>query len=104
MNILLLEDESLVAKNLEKLVRQLLPDATLHGPLVSVEASMRWLKQHPEPDLILSDIQLADGVSFDIFQELTRSFGQTIIAVTHDDDFARKSDRIIEMKDGIIIS
>jgi lipoprotein-releasing system ATP-binding protein len=41
---------------------------------------------------------------FDIFQELTKNFGQTIIAVTHDDDFAKKSDRIIEMQDGIIIS
>ena len=40
---------------------------------------------------------------FDIFQELTQNYGQTIIAVTHDDDFAKKSDRIIEMKDGLII-
>ncbi|GEC78287.1 ABC transporter ATP-binding protein [Flavobacterium aquatile] len=44
------------------------------------------------------------AIVFDIFQELTRNFGQTIIAVTHDDDFAHKSDRIIEMKDGRIIS
>ncbi len=43
------------------------------------------------------------NIVFDIFQELTKDFGQTIIAVTHDDDFARKSDRIIEMKDGEII-
>ena len=43
-------------------------------------------------------------IVFDIFQELTRNFGQTIIAVTHDEDFAHKSDRIIEMKDGRIIS
>jgi lipoprotein-releasing system ATP-binding protein len=44
------------------------------------------------------------SIVFDIFQELTKSYGQTIIAVTHDDDFAHKSDRIIEMKDGRIIS
>lgn len=44
------------------------------------------------------------NIVFDIFQELTRNFGQTIIAVTHDEDFAHKSDRIIEMKDGRIIS
>jgi lipoprotein-releasing system ATP-binding protein len=42
-------------------------------------------------------------IVFNIFQELTRNFGQTIIAVTHDEDFAHKSDRIIEMKDGFII-
>lgn len=42
-------------------------------------------------------------IVFDIFQNLTKNYGQTIIAVTHDDDFAQKSDRIIEMKDGEII-
>lgn len=42
-------------------------------------------------------------IVFDIFQELTHNYGQTIIAVTHDDDFAAKSDRIIEMIDGRII-
>lgn len=43
------------------------------------------------------------SIVFDIFQELTQNYGQTIIAVTHDDDFAKKSDRIIEMKDGLIV-
>lgn len=43
------------------------------------------------------------NIVFDIFQNLTQNYGQTIIAVTHDDDFAHKSDRIIEMKDGEII-
>lgn len=42
-------------------------------------------------------------IVFDIFQNLTKNYGQTIIAVTYDDDFARKSDRIIEMKDGEIL-
>jgi lipoprotein-releasing system ATP-binding protein len=40
---------------------------------------------------------------FDIFKELSENFGQSIISVTHDMDFAKKSDRIIEMEDGIII-
>ncbi len=43
------------------------------------------------------------NIVFDIFQELTQNYGQTIIAVTHDNDFAKKSDRIIEMKDGLIV-
>ena len=42
-------------------------------------------------------------IVFDIFQDLKRNYGQTIIAVTHDDDFAKKSDRIIVMKDGEIL-
>ena len=43
------------------------------------------------------------NIVFDIFQELTQNYGHTIIAVTHDDDFAKKSDRIIEMTDGLIV-
>jgi lipoprotein-releasing system ATP-binding protein len=43
------------------------------------------------------------AIVFDIFKELTSEFNQTIIAVTHDDEFARNSDRIIEMKDGEIL-
>lgn len=42
-------------------------------------------------------------IVFNIFRELTDEFGQTIIAVTHDDDFAQKSDRIVEMIDGMIL-
>lgn len=63
-----------------------------------------------EPLLIMGDEPTGNldskntSIVFDIFQELTKNFNQTIIAVTHDDDFARKSDRIIEMKDGKIIS
>lgn len=42
-------------------------------------------------------------IAFDILKELTRSLGQTIIAVTHDKEFAERSDRTIEMLDGEII-
>lgn len=41
---------------------------------------------------------------FDIFKELSVNFKQTIITVTHDPDFAKRSDRIIEMSDGAIVS
>ncbi|MBX2907540.1 MAG: ABC transporter ATP-binding protein [Taibaiella sp.] len=42
------------------------------------------------------------GVVFDLFKRLSAEFNQTIITVTHDEDFAKKSDRIIEMADGVI--
>ncbi|MEY5047591.1 MAG: Lipoprotein releasing system ATP-binding protein LolD [Bacteroidota bacterium] len=42
-------------------------------------------------------------IVFDIFKELTQEYGQTIIAVTHDNDFAAASDRTIQMQDGKII-
>lgn len=43
-------------------------------------------------------------VVFDILNELTQRYKQTIIAVTHDEEFAKKSDRIVEMSDGKIVS
>lgn len=43
------------------------------------------------------------SIVFDLFRQLTQEYGQTIISVTHDHDFAKKSDRIIEMADGEII-
>jgi len=43
-------------------------------------------------------------IVFDIFKQLSSEFGQTIIAVTHDNDFAKASDRTIEMQDGEILS
>lgn len=70
MNILVIEDEALVALSLLELVRTLEPSAVLEGPLVSVQQSVQWLKTHAAPDLILCDIQLADGISFDIFTNL----------------------------------
>lgn len=62
-----------------------------------------------DPDIIMGDEPTGnlDSVNsqtvFDILKELTRSKGQTIIAVTHDPDFAKNSDRTIEMKDGEIV-
>ncbi|CAH0996363.1 Transcriptional regulatory protein NatR [Emticicia aquatica] len=70
MKILLIEDEALVAKNLENLVKQLEPTAILVATIGSVKEAFEWFKENAEPDLILSDIQLSDGVSFDIFQQI----------------------------------
>jgi lipoprotein-releasing system ATP-binding protein len=44
------------------------------------------------------------GIVFDLFQQLSKEYGQTIVTVTHDEDFAKRSDRIVEMADGAIIS
>ena len=69
MKVLVIEDEPLVAESLMKQVRQVEPTAELTGPLPTVKASLKWLAENPQPDLILSDIQLADGISLDIFSE-----------------------------------
>jgi lipoprotein-releasing system ATP-binding protein len=61
------------------------------------------------PDIIMGDEPTGNldsyntQVVFDILEELTHVYKQTIIAVTHDEEFARKSDRIVEMSDGKIV-
>ncbi|HSC38334.1 MAG TPA: LytTR family DNA-binding domain-containing protein [Chitinophagaceae bacterium] len=67
MTILMIEDEPLVAVSLSRLVMDMEPGCTLHGPLATVAESKQWLATHPAPDLILADIQLADGISLDVF-------------------------------------
>ncbi|GAB3936421.1 LytR/AlgR family response regulator transcription factor [Larkinella terrae] len=91
MTILLIEDEPLVAKTLARLVRQLVPEAHLEGPLESVQSAVDWFVRHrttesPDPDLILSDIQLSDGVSFDIYREINPKC--PIIFTTAYDEYA----------------
>jgi len=62
-----------------------------------------------DPSIIMGDEPTGNldskntDIVFDIFKELTQTLHQTIITVTHDDDFASKSDRIIQMSDGLII-
>ncbi len=68
MNILILEDEPLVAESLLKLLRQLEPGAVITGPVDSVKDARKKLELQP-PDLIISDIQLADGISLDVFTD-----------------------------------
>lgn len=63
-----------------------------------------------DPDIIMGDEPTGNldsynsGLVFDIFTELTHQYKQTIIAVTHDEEFAKKSDRVVEMSDGKIIT
>jgi lipoprotein-releasing system ATP-binding protein len=62
-----------------------------------------------DPDIIMGDEPTGNLDSqnthkvFDIFRDLTHSYKQTIIAVTHDEEFARNSDRVVEMSDGSIV-
>ena len=69
MNILLLEDEPLVAVSLVKMVKDIEPEAVLTGPVQTVKAAKEYFHSHPAPDLVLADIQLCDGISLDIFSD-----------------------------------
>lgn len=69
MNILIIEDEPFAAKSLLGEVRRIEPGSHIEGPIGSVKESRARLLSLPLPDLILCDIQLSDGVAFDIFRE-----------------------------------
>jgi DNA-binding LytR/AlgR family response regulator len=86
MKILIIEDEPLVARDLENLLQRIEPNAQVVTILSSVESSKKWFASHPQPDLILSDIQLSDGISFDIFEKLHLTC--PIIFTTAYDDYA----------------
>lgn len=63
-----------------------------------------------EPTIIMGDEPTGNldsknaGIVFDIFKELTHELGTSLLIVTHDPDFASKTDRIIEMADGSVVS
>ncbi len=70
MKTLLIEDEIPAARRLSKMVMAARPAANILDTLDSVEGSVRWLRTFPSPDLIFMDIQIADGLSFDIFKQV----------------------------------
>jgi DNA-binding LytR/AlgR family response regulator len=70
MQILIVEDEVAAARQLEKLVRKLRPGAVIAGVVESIRGAVQWLQTHASPELILMDIQLSDGTSWDIFGQI----------------------------------
>ncbi len=65
--ILVIEDEYPASQRLCQLIRLARPAAQILDVLDSVEAAVAWFNAFPAPDLVFMDIQLADGLSFDIF-------------------------------------
>ncbi|WP_080239814.1 LytR/AlgR family response regulator transcription factor [Spirosoma rigui] len=69
MTVLILEDEAITAEELQHYVRDIDPTIEIVASLETIEDAVRFLSTHPSPDLIFSDIQLADGLSFDVFDQ-----------------------------------
>lgn len=70
MKVLIIEDEYHAARRLNKLLSELRPDIKVLDTIDSVEDAVNWFKQHEAPELAFMDIQLADGLSFDIFNQV----------------------------------
>ncbi len=70
MNILIIENENPAASKLQHLLKKIDNSIQIAGVTETVEESVNWLQSKPKPDLILVDIQLDDGISFEIFETI----------------------------------
>src|SRR5882757_1659155 len=89
MRVLIIEDEINAANDLRQTLGELNPSFIVEAVLDSIESTLAWFKKNPQPDLIFSDIQLADGLSFDIFKQV--SITCPVIFCTAYDEYALKA-------------
>ena len=89
MNILIIEDELPAARRLAKLIHQCDDQINILDTIQSVKAGIDWFHSHDMPDLVLSDIQLSDDLSFEIFKKLDQHV--PIIFTTAFDEYAIKA-------------
>lgn len=70
MNVIILEDETRAANHLERLLARVAPTMKIFAKLETVRDAVKFLQTNPEPELIFSDIQLADGLSFEVYKQV----------------------------------
>ena len=87
MNVLIIEDEKPAARRLSRMLGDL--QIPVHTMLHSVSESVTWFNQNTHPDLIFLDIQLSDGLSFEIFDQI--DIKSSIIFTTAYDEYALKA-------------
>lgn len=92
MRLLIIEDEPLAAKRLESLMKELVPEAVVLTSIDTVKKAVAWLTSNTAPDLILMDIQLADGISFSIFEQC--KVNAPVIFTTAFDSYAIKAFKV----------
>jgi two-component system response regulator LytT len=92
MNILIVEDEELAIKKLKKTLASVDDQAVVVGESDSIKGAVSWLEQNPTPDLILMDIELADGQSFEIFNHT--QVKSPVIFITSYDEYALKAFKV----------
>jgi len=92
MKILIIEDESINANRLKRLLEELEPDCEILEIIDTVQGAITWLNTNDIPDLITMDIRLADGISFSIFEEVKITC--PIIFTTAYDEYAVRAFKV----------
>jgi len=92
MKLLIVEDEELAVKKLRKTLAAIDASAEVMDVTDSIQGTVEWLKNNPKPDLILMDIELSDGQSFEIFNLV--DVKSPVIFTTSYDEFALKAFKV----------
>jgi len=92
MKALIIEDESLIAKALQGKIETVATDVDVIDILPSLKTSKKWFMQNAEPDVIFMDIQLCDGVSFELFD--TYKLNCPVIFTTAYDEYALRAFKV----------
>lgn len=92
MKILIIEDEELAVKKIRKLLNNVAPVSEIVGEADSIAAAVAWFQSNPAPDLVLMDIELADGQSFEIFNLV--EVKSPVIFTTSYDEYALKAFKV----------
>ncbi|MBC8111609.1 MAG: DNA-binding response regulator, partial [Verrucomicrobia bacterium] len=86
MKALIIEDEYPAAERLTKLIQKIDATIEISAVLESISLAKLWFARNPSPELIFSDIQLSDGLSFEIFESI--SVKSPVIFTTSYDEYA----------------
>ncbi|MBQ9410068.1 MAG: response regulator transcription factor [Bacteroidales bacterium] len=86
MRALIIEDEARAREHMKNLLAQHFPATEVVGATGSVKESVEWLMSNPDPDVIFMDVELTDGLSFDIFNQV--EINSPVIMTTAYDQYA----------------
>jgi DNA-binding LytR/AlgR family response regulator len=92
MKVLIIEDEPLAAERLKKVLRDINSSIEVIHILDTVKSSVKWFSENEVPQLVFMDIQLADGLSFEIFEKTT--INAPVIFTTAYDEYALKAFKV----------
>lgn len=92
MDVVIIEDEALASKRLQELIKTYDPKVRIRARLDSVKSSIKWFQENAHPDLTFMDIQLADGLSFEIFEHITLE--AFVIFTTAFDEYAIRAFKV----------
>lgn len=89
MKAVIIEDEEIIAKLLLSKIKKVAPDVEVVSILSSLKRARKWFSENAEPDLLFMDVQLSDGVSFDLFNDY--KINCPVIFTTAYDEYALKA-------------